>query len=99
MSLQNSLCLIFAVALLSVLPGPAVAYDCGYADSDIGRLQAEKHSTAERVLKGTSAILPIGAVVHVLEGNERQTLKEIGTDEYNKHLDSRIAAIKSTCAR
>jgi len=98
MFIRNSYASIFALTLLGALSGTAAAYDCDHASSDIGRLQAEKHNTAERVLKGATAILPIGAVVHVLEGNERQALKEIGTDEYDKHLDARIAAIESACA-
>lgn len=99
MLVRNLFASIAALALLVLLPGPVVAYDCDHAASDIGRLQAEKHSTAERVLKGATAILPIGAVVHVLEGNERQTLKEIGTDDYNQHLNGRIAAINAACGR
>lgn len=86
-----SLCLAFA------LPGAAAAYDCANAPNDIQRLQAEKDSTAERAAKGITAILPIGAVIHTMEGDEMQTLDEMSTDDHNKQLDARIAQIKAEC--
>lgn len=85
------------LALSLVLTGPALAYDCANAPDDIKRLQAEKDSTAERAAKGISAILPIGIAVHTIEGNEAESLNEIGTDEHNQQLDARIKQIKSTC--
>ena len=88
---------ILTTALLAIATAPAAAYDCTNAQGDIERLQREKETTAERVLKGATAILPIGIIVHVLKGNERQTLNEVGTDDYNQHLDSRIDAIKQAC--
>jgi hypothetical protein len=42
-------------------------------------------------------MLPIGAALHVLEGNEAKTLDEVSTDDYNRHLDERISQIKATC--
>jgi len=82
---------------LSGITGTAAAYDCTNAEDDIRRLQSEKQSTLERAAKGVTAILPIGAVFHVLEGNEAKTLDEVSTDDYNRHLDERISQIKATC--
>ena len=82
---------------LAGITGSAAAYDCSYAEDDIQRLQSEKQSTLERAAKGASAILPIGAALHVLEGNEAKTLDEVGTDDYNRHIDARILQIKETC--
>jgi len=85
------------LAAVIAIPGVAVAYDCSNADDDIKRLQAEKDSTAARAAKGITAILPIGIVVHTVEGNEQQSLNEMGTDEHNQQLDARISQIKSSC--
>jgi len=87
----------FTAAVLAAAAGPLFAYDCADAQDDIQRLQREKQTTAERVLKGATAILPIGIIVHVLKGDEAQTLKRVGTDDYNKHLDARIEAIRQQC--
>ena len=83
--------------LALMLPVFASAYDCANATDDLRRLQNEKLSTAERVAKGVSAILPIGIVIHSLKGNELESLREMGTDEHNRALDRRIAAIKEHC--
>ena len=92
---------LFPVLLLGIavgLPGTAAAdYDCANAADDIKRLNAEKDSTAARAAAGITAILPIGIVVHSVEGNEQQSLNEMGTDEHNQQLDARISQIKSNC--
>ena len=80
-----------------MIPGFANAYDCSNAADDIKRLQAEKDSTAARTANGITAILPIGIVVHSMEGNEQQSLDEMGTDKHNQQLDARISQITSTC--
>ena len=80
------------------LPGIAAAdYDCANAADDIKRLSAEKDSTTARAAAGVTAILPIGIVFHTMEGNEQQSLNEMGTDEHNQQLDARIAQIKAHC--
>ena len=94
---HHSVTIAAAVALMTIAAGPAAAYDCADAQDDIARMQREKETTAERVIKGATAILPIGIIVHVLKGDERQTLKRVSTDDYNKHLDGRIEAIKQEC--
>jgi hypothetical protein len=92
---------LFPVLLLGVamsLPGIAAAdYDCANAPDDIKRLNAEKDSTAARTAAGITAILPIGIVMHTMEGNEQQSLDEMGTDKHNQQLDARIAQIKAHC--
>ena len=85
------------LTVVLALPGIASAYDCANAADDINRLQAEKDSTAERAANGITAILPIGIVVHSIEGNEQQSLNEMGTDEHNQQLDARITQIKAQC--
>ena len=93
-ALFSALFLCFAVGL----PGIAAAdYDCANAQDDVKRLNAEKDSTAARAAAGITAILPIGLVVHTMEGNEQQSLNEMGTDEHNKQIDQRIAQIKTEC--
>jgi len=87
----------FGLATTIAIPGVAAAYDCANAGDDIKRLQAEKDSTAARTAAGVTSILPIGIVVHTMEGNEQQSLDEMGTDKHNEQLDARISQIKSAC--
>lgn len=81
----------------ATLTGTAAAYDCSYAEQDLQRLHNEKQSTLDLAVKGVSAILPLGAAIHVIEGNEAQTLKQVSTDDYNRSLDLQIQQIKATC--
>ena len=97
MNTHGATVMLAAIGLLSSLSAAAAGYDCADARGDIERLQREKQSTAERVVKGATAILPIGFIVHVLKGDERQTLKRVSTDDYNQHLDGQIATIKQEC--
>lgn len=97
MKTHRAAVMLAAIGLLFSVSAAATGYDCADARDDIARLQREKQTTAERVVKGATAILPIGIIVHVLKGDERQTLKRVGTDDYNKHLDGQIAAIKQEC--
>ena len=78
-------------------PGIATAYDCTNAPDDIERLQAEKDSTAARAAMGMTAILPLGIIIHTIEGDEQQTLGEMDTDKYSEQLDQRIDHIKAKC--
>jgi hypothetical protein len=72
------------------------AIDCSTAPADIKTLESEKARTAQRIEDGASSIIPIGAVAHLLGGSESESF-EIGTGEYNRKLDAKIAAIKKQC--
>lgn len=71
--------------------------DCSTAASDINTLTSEKARTAQEIEAGASSIIPVGAVAHMFGGSEKESL-EIGTGEYNKKLDEKIAEIKQQCA-
>lgn len=70
--------------------------DCSTAAADIETLNSEKARTSEEIKAGASSIIPVGAVAHMVGGSEKDTL-EIGTGEYNKKLDAKIAEIKQQC--
>jgi hypothetical protein len=70
--------------------------DCSTAAADIKTLTSEKARTSQEIEDGASSIIPVGAVAHMFGGSEKQGL-EIGTGEYNKKLDAKIAEIKSQC--
>jgi hypothetical protein len=74
----------------------AKSIDCNTAAADIKNLTDEKARTSQEIEAGASSIVPIGAVAHMLGGSEKQSL-EIGTGEYNKKLDAKIAEIKQQC--
>ncbi len=70
--------------------------DCSTAPADIKTLASEKARTSQEIEDGAGSIIPIGAVAHLFGGSESQSI-EIGTGEYNKKLDAKIADIKKQC--
>lgn len=70
--------------------------DCSTAAADIKTLNAEKARTSQEIEDGAGSIIPIGAVAHLFGGSEKESF-EIGTGEYNKKLDTKIAEIKQKC--
>lgn len=74
----------------------AKAVDCSTATADIASLNSEKARTSQEIEDGASSIIPLGAVAHIFGGSEKDSL-EIGTGEYNKKLDAKIADIKQQC--
>jgi len=70
--------------------------DCSTAQADIKTLTSEKARTAQEIEDGASSIIPVGAVAHLLGGSESESFK-IGTGEYNRKLDAKIAEIKKQC--
>ena len=74
----------------------AAPIDCSTAAADIKTLNSEKARTAQEVEDGASSIIPIGAVAHMWGRSEKESF-EIGTGEYNKKLDAKIAEIKKQC--
>ena len=70
--------------------------NCATAPSDIRVLNSEKAHAAKEFENGASAIIPIGLVAHLVEGNEKNAFK-VGFGEYNKALDEKIAEIKKKC--
>jgi len=74
----------------------AKAVDCSSAAADIKTLTSEKARTSQEIEDGASSIIPIGAVAHIFGRSEGESL-EIGTGEYNRKLDEKIAEIKKQC--
>jgi len=70
--------------------------DCSTAQADIKTLTDEKARTAQEIEDGASSIIPVGAVAHLLGRSEKESI-EIGTGEYNRKLDAKIAEIKKQC--
>jgi hypothetical protein len=69
---------------------------CATAEGDIRTLEHEKAHVAQRIAEGVTAIVPASIVVGLVTGTEKEKL-EVGTGEYNKMIDKRIAEIKETC--
>ena len=74
----------------------AKTVDCSTAQADIETLNGEKARTSQEIEDGAGSIIPIGAVAHLFGGSEKESF-EIGTGEYNKKLDAKIAEIKNQC--
>jgi len=70
--------------------------DCSTAAADINTLTSEKARTAQEIEDGASSIIPVGAVAHLFGRSEKESF-EIGTGEYNRKLDAKIAEIKKQC--
>jgi len=70
--------------------------DCSTAANDIQVLEKEKVRVSQEVVEGATAIIPVGAVISILTGQEGTKLK-VAFGDYNKAIDKRIALIKSEC--
>jgi hypothetical protein len=70
--------------------------NCSTAPADIKVLTSEKARTAQEIEDGASSIIPVGAVAHLFGRSEKESF-EIGTGEYNRKLDAKIAEIKKQC--
>jgi hypothetical protein len=100
--------IIFAIVLLAgcstSAPAPqkevqanlAKSVDCSTAAADIKTLTSEKARTSQEIEAGAGSIIPVGAVAHMFGGSEKESFS-IGTGEYNKKLDTKIAEIKQQC--
>ncbi len=84
------------VAIGAPAAGAQGRVDCANANADIAYLEHEKKSTVERMAKGVTSIMPIGLVLNVVKGTEKESV-EMATGDYNKKIDQRIAEIKDTC--
>ena len=74
----------------------AKSVDCSTAAADIKTLTSEKARTSQEIEDGAGSIIPIGAVAHLFGGSEKESM-EIGTVEYNRKLDAKIAEIQQQC--
>jgi hypothetical protein len=74
----------------------AKSVDCSTAAADIKTLTSEKARTSQEIEDGAGSIIPIGAVAHLFGGSEKESM-EIGTGEYNRKLDAKIAEIQKQC--
>jgi hypothetical protein len=74
----------------------AKSVDCSTAAADIKTLTSEKARTSQEIKAGAGSIIPVGAVAHMFGGSEKESLA-VGTGEYNKKLDAKIAEIKQQC--
>jgi PBP1b-binding outer membrane lipoprotein LpoB len=100
--------IIFSIVLLAgcstSAPAPqkevqanlAKSVDCSTAAADIKTLTSEKARTSQEIEAGAGSIIPVGAVAHMFGGSEKESFS-IGTGEYNKKLDTKIAEIKQQC--
>ncbi len=70
--------------------------NCATAEGDIRLLQHEKAHVTDQIAWGVTAIVPAGAVMGLATGEEGEKLK-IGTGDYNRRIDARIAEIKKQC--
>ena len=106
--MKTTTSMVFFVALLAGCSSPAPApqkevqanlaksVDCSTAAADIKTLTSEKARTSQEIEAGAGSIIPVGAVAHMFGGSEKESL-EIGTGDYNKKLDAKIAEIKQQC--
>lgn len=70
--------------------------NCATAEGDIRLLQHEKAHVTDQIAAGVTAIVPASAVMSVASGEEGEKLK-MGTGDYNRRIDARIAEIKQEC--
>ena len=103
--MKNLLIMSIAMLMLAGCSSPntkqaqsdmAKSVNCATAQADIKALNSEKARTSQEIESGASSIIPLGAVAHLVGGSEKESL-EVGTGEYNKKLDAKIAEIQKQC--
>ena len=70
--------------------------NCATAPGDLRMLASEKANVGKEIANGVSSIVPIGLVVNVADKTEKARF-EVGTGEYNKMIDKKMAEIKAQC--
>ena len=70
--------------------------NCDTARADIAALQADKVDKATQAAEGLKFALPTTIIVGAITGTAGAQY-EVGTGEYNRKIDERIANIKSKC--
>ena len=70
--------------------------NCSTAQGDLRMLASEKASVGKEIANGVSSIVPIGLVVNTVDTQEKARF-EVGTGEYNKMIDKKMAEIKAQC--
>lgn len=74
----------------------AAPVNCATAQSDIQVLESEKARAGKMIEQGITAIVPVGAVISILDLQELDKL-EVATGVYNHKITEKIAEIKKTC--
>jgi hypothetical protein len=99
--------LLSGLAALALLAGCGQRYqkvqdslsqpvDCATARQDIQTLQDQKVSKSEEAAVGMSYALPTTILIGAITGTGGAKY-EVGTGEFNRKIDDRIADIRSTC--
>ena len=70
--------------------------NCATARADIQDLHAEKVDKATQAVEGLKFALPTTIIVGAITGTAGAQ-SDVGTGEYNRKIDERIANIKETC--
>jgi hypothetical protein len=70
--------------------------NCATARQDIQTLQSQKVSKGEEAAAGLSYALPTTIIMGAITGTGGAKY-EVGTGEFNRKIDERIADIRSTC--
>ena len=72
--------------------------NCSTSEGDLRVLQSEKANVGKEIANGVSSIVPIGLVINTIDRTEKARF-EVGTGEYNRMLDKKIAEIKAQCGK
>ena len=103
--MKTNLILACVVTLVAGCSSPITKQDqqslaqpinCSTAQGDLRMLASEKAHVGKEIANGVSSIVPIGLVVNVATGTEKAKF-EVGTGEYNKMIDKKMAEIKAQC--
>ena len=70
--------------------------NCATAEGDIRVLKHEKAHVTQQIAEGVTSIAPPGIILGEITGTQETKLK-VGTGDYNKMIDKRIAEIKEKC--
>ena len=70
--------------------------NCRTARRDIQVLEAERASTARRIVAGVRAVFPVSAVAGILSGDYNDRVA-VATGQYNDDISAKIDQIRASC--
>ena len=103
--MKSNLILACAITLAAGCASPITKQDqqsmaapinCATAPGDLRVLQSEKAHVTKEIANGVSSIFPIGLVINTVDKQEKARF-EVGTGEYNRMIDKKMAEIKAQC--
>lgn len=89
-------CTVFVFPSLALSADKTHPINCTTAEGDLRAMEAEKEHAEQQQLLDVTAVVPAGALLGLIEGNEGKKLQVL-SGVYVELLNQRISKTKKTC--